>query len=323
MNKSNYHSLFANDIQEFIKEKQAIGYKYNKSIQLLKRFDTFVLQNYPSQSVLTKEIVLDWTHKSLYEKVGTQNGRISILRGLAQYLARLGKTTYIYPSQQNTISRYSYVPHIYSIDEMKRLFTASDNYPESSASPYKHILIPCLIRLLYGCGLRISEALNLKLENINSNEGIICIYDTKFNKERFIPMADSLNNHILEYSMKIRSYNIGNDWLFPSPHNNNHYSSSTIYKIFRELLRSAGIPHTGDGPNLHCVRHTFAVHRLRKWVLENRDLNNCLPYLSVYMGHQDLRGTQHYLRLTADMFPNLIYKLEDTLPSIIPEVDYD
>jgi integrase len=71
------------------------------------------------------------------------------------------------------------------------------------------------------------------------------------------------------------------------------------------------------------VRHTFAVHRLRKWVLENRDLNNCLPYLSIYMGHQDLRGTQHYLRLTADMFPNLVYKLEDTTPSIIPEVDYD
>jgi len=323
MNENNFKSLLANDINEFFKEKKALGYKYHKGLQLLKRFDTFLFQNYPNHSVLNKEIVLDWTRRSPYEKIRTQEGRISVIRGLGQYLVKLGRPAYIYPPRQSKIDRYSYVPHIYSIDEMKRLITASDNYPKCSSSPYKHILIPCIIRLLYGCGLRISEALNLKLKDINFDEGILCIYDTKFNKERLLPMADSLTNHLLEYSIKMQGYNISNDWLFPSPYSNNHYSSSTIYKIFRELLRSAGIPHTGHGPNLHCIRHSFAVHRLMKWFLENKDLNNCLTYLSIYMGHQDLRGTQHYLRLTADIFPNLIYKVEDSLPLIIPEVDND
>jgi hypothetical protein len=62
------------------------------------------------------------------------------------------------------------------------------------------------------------------------------------------------------------------------------------------------------------------VHILKKWVLEKKDINSLLPYLSVYLGHEDIRGTQHYLRLTADLYPDLISKIEDNCSYIIPEV---
>ena len=318
-----FESLFSDDIKGFIEEKRSIGYKYQKGCKELKRFDKFVLENYHTETILTKEIVMEWTKKSPYEKDNTQYRRISLLRGLGKYMVAIGKEAYIYPKQQNKISRYQYTPYIFSEDEVQKLFTASDNYPSSQASPYIHLLIPCLMRLLYGSGLRISEALNLKIQDIDFDEGNIYIYNAKFKKERILPIAGSIINRLAEYSKIIVSYNYPNDWLFPSPLYDNHYNSSTIYKIFRKLLKTAGIPHTGEGPRLHDIRHTFAVHRLKKWVLENQDLNNCLPYLSIYMGHQDLRGTQHYLRLTSDMYPNLIYKLENLEPSIIPEVRYD
>lgn len=71
------------------------------------------------------------------------------------------------------------------------------------------------------------------------------------------------------------------------------------------------------------LRHTFAVHCLKNWVLGNRDITNCMPYLSAYLGHEDLRGSQHYLRLTADLYPDIVAKVEKNCSWIIPEVNWD
>ena len=68
------------------------------------------------------------------------------------------------------------------------------------------------------------------------------------------------------------------------------------------------------------IRHTFAVHFLKKWVLNGKDLTNCLPYLSAYLGHEDMRGTQRYLHLTADLYPNIIERVEELCSWMIPEV---
>jgi len=79
----------------------------------------------------------------------------------------------------------------------------------------------------------------------------------------------------------------------------------------------------GKGPRIHDLRHTFAVNCLKKWVLDGRDLNNALLYLSAYLGHEDMRGSQRYLRLTADLYPDLTNKIEHTCAYVIPEVKWD
>jgi integrase/recombinase XerD len=109
---------------------------------------------------------------------------------------------------------------------------------------------------------------------------------------------------------------------FPSPFGG-HYSEGTFYCLFRKVLRQAQISHLGrgKGPRIHDFRHVFAVNCLKKWVLEGRDLNNCLPYLSAYLGHKDLRGSQRYLHLTADLYPDITSKIEKYCSFIIPEVD--
>lgn len=65
-------------------------------------------------------------------------------------------------------------------------------------------------------------------------------------------------------------------------------------------------------------RHTYCVHRLKVWVREGGDLTNLLPYLAVYLGHADFRGTEYYLRLTADLYPEMIATLERAHGAIIP-----
>ena len=95
-------------------------------------------------------------------------------------------------------------------------------------------------------------------------------------------------------------------------------SQSTLYLRFRGYLADAGIPHFGGGPHPHSLRHGFAVANLRRWATAGADLAVMLPYLACYMGHADLRGTQYYLRLTADAYPEVMAKAQNLLRSRHP-----
>jgi integrase len=87
----------------------------------------------------------------------------------------------------------------------------------------------------------------------------------------------------------------------------------------RRYLADADIPHFAPGgPHIHSLRHGFAVQNLRRWAAERSDLAVMLPYLSAYMGHNDLRGTQYYLRLTADAYPELVAMVQASFGYVIP-----
>ena len=95
-----------------------------------------------------------------------------------------------------------------------------------------------------------------------------------------------------------------------------------VYKNFRKFLWRAGISQGGRGygPRVHDFRHVYAVHCLKKWVEQEKDLTAYLPVLKTYMGHDSFQDTAYYLRLTADVFPNITLKLETHYPEIIPEL---
>jgi len=317
-----FKSCFKDFIEGFISEKQAVGYSYTKGISLLRQFDVFVDSLQQNTSILTKDIVMKWTQKRPDESKSNQIGRISLMRGLAEYMNKMGNEAYVYPRGMVTVERYSYIPYIFTEKEVSAMFSACDEFIVSKEAPKRHLMIALILRMLYGCGLRISEAVNLTIADVNLKEGTLFIKDTKFGKERLIPMSDTLNQRCCDYSLLIHSGKPKTSYFFPSPHGG-HYSSNTIYCLFRKILWNAGISHTGKGPRLHDLRHTFAVHCLKGWVLANRDITNCLPYLSAYLGHEDLRGSQHYLRLTADVYPDITEKVEKNCSWLIPEVNWD
>lgn len=314
-----FQSILRNLISGYIEEKRAVGYKFNKGSSLLRQFDNLAANEGLSELKLPKELVLLWTEKRPNETISTQNGRISTIRGLAKYMIRLGYQAYIFPPTSTSIERYSYIPYIFSETELKNLFLICDEYPITNVSPNRHLILPLLFRLLYGCGIRISEALKLKVKDVDLEQGTLLISDSKFGKERMIPISNNLKKRFQEYIKNVHYLNSSTSFLFQSPFGG-RYSESTIYKLFRGILWKAKISHSGKGPRLHDFRHTFAVHCLKKWVINEENITNLLPYLSAYLGHNDLRGTQRYLRLTVDLYPNIINSVEKNLSFLIPEV---
>jgi len=263
-NETTFRSALANSLQGFINEKRAVGYEFNKGISMLQRFDSYLCSLPQHTEELTKYVVLQWTERKPFEAVSTQAGRISLMRGLAEYMTRIGKTAYIYPRSLVTVDRYSYTPYIFSEKEIASIFFACDSFPASKESPHRHLILSLILRMLYGCGLRISEAVNLTIADVNLNEGTLYIRDTKFGKERVLPMADTLNKRCRDYSILVLKGKPDTSYFFPSPFGG-HYNSNTIYGLFREIIWTAGISyglfreiiwtagisHTGKGPRLH------------------------------------------------------------------------
>ena len=155
-------------------------------------------------------------------------------------------------------------------------------------------------------------------------EDVLHIWDSKFQKDRMIPMSQTLTSVCIAYSKNCNSGKLPYAYFF-SPNGNRRYSAQTIYNRFRDVLFICGIPHRGKGkgPRLHDLRHTFAVHSLQQLAENGEDLYTVLPILSEYMGHSSVSATQYYLRLTAEVFPDIMEMVEEKFGDVYPEVVCD
>ena len=313
-----WKSGFAEAAQNYISLKQQTGMKFETQERYLRHFDTFYYSNGFEGSTLTKEIVNDFIYDP-NERPGTHYNKEVLMRDFAMYLADRGYHAYIV-EVKTKLPRCKFVPQILTDDETRRIFTAIDNYPHAHMS-YRNAVDPVLFRFLYSTGVRISEALNLVLKDVNVESGTATIRAAKNMKDRLIPMTDSLTRRITIFMNAFHRYSDGKMWFFPGYHNGTmgQMDKSTAYNHFRDYLLMADIPHTAIGPRAHSFRHGFAVKCLKNWVLARNDLTVMLPYLSAYMGHSDFRATQYYLRLTSDLYPDIVRRVEAEFGYVIPE----
>ena len=206
---------------------------------------------------------------------------------------------------------------MFTDEEVRRLFTAIDSQPMSSYTN-KALVDPVLFRVLYGTGLRISEALHLTLADVDASSGTLRIRDSKNGESRTVPVTSRLTATLAGYIAAAHPGPETSDHVFYSVAPGRPISQPTIYLRFRGYLADAGIPHFTGGPHPHSLRHGFAVANLRRWAGQGADLAVMLPYLACYMGHADLRGTQYYLRLTADAYPEVMARAQVRFGYVIP-----
>jgi integrase len=321
MGKIVYESSFKDDLRSHVDLKQALGYKYETEAAHLKRFDRYLVENYPLATSLTKEIVLTWCRKKPYEAQANQCARASILRQFAKYLDAIGVEAYILPKGYFP-SEKQYVPHIFTRNELSRFFVQTDQCRYCREFPGRHLIMPVLFRMIYTCGLRVSEARLLKVGDVDLENGILTIQHAKMDNSRLVPMSDSLAERCRHYSKEAHPFSPSGDYFFPAP-GSKPMPIGNVYKNFRKFLWQAGISHNGRGygPRVHDFRHTYAVHCLKKWVEQEKDLAAYLPVLKTYLGHDSFEETAYYLRLTADVFPEITLKLETCYPEIIPMLE--
>lgn len=303
---------------QFVRERRAVGYRYETGAYQLMRFDRFLAREAPSDETLSRSATLRWLAKGPHESGGSQQTRLGVVSQFAQFLCRLGHPAYV-PEPSLAAKRDRAFPaRILTHDEIGRLLGAADGFTPTPFSPHRHLVMPEVFRLLYGCGLRVGEVVKLRASDVDLDRGVLTIRDGKFGKDRLVPPALPLVKRLRAYHAAMGARH-DQAVFFPSKHGD-PYLPVSVYVLFRELLHRSGIPHRGKGkgPRLHDLRHTFAVHALLRWYREGADLDAKVAVLATYLGHRSVAGTQRYLHLTAELFPEVTARSDAAFGDVIP-----
>jgi integrase/recombinase XerD len=297
-------------MQQLLALRGSLGYVDGRTlIRLFASFDRFVSARNQAEPWLIREIAESWAVGDSLVKPTTIARRYAALRVLGRFLAATYPQTYVPGPGPRVIATFR--PHIYTPAEIHALLDVAARV----GSRYPRLFVT-LLGLLYCTGLRISEALSLRLADVDFDEDLLIVRNTKFHKSRAVPLQPDAKRAMIAY-VKARSgsgRSTHPDSPFFVSRRNRPCSYGWIFTNFRAILRQAGllrgIPGQRGGPRLHDLRHTFAVHRLLAWYRDGGDVQARLPLLTTYLGHTTLASTQVYLNITAELLHEAARRFE-------------
>jgi integrase len=289
-------------LQSFLELRRRAGRRTVSDEKILLYLDRFLISEIKPGQALTRQVVERWIQSMRHLTTGTRLNRLSMLRQFCRYLSYFDPRTCIL-FQRFLPRRTRFAPYIYSRQEVRRIMTAA----QRSGPPgnLQAAVISTLVGLLYSTGLRIGEALWLKLGDLDLKRQVIHVREGKFHKSRYVPLSPSAAAQLQVYLRHRQQAGLSTSPGSPLFVNTRGgmYHPVTFATHFLAILRQLGIrgPKGQRGPRVHDLRHAFAVGRLVQWYREGANLLAKLPLLSTYLGHSTLTGTELYLHATAEL----------------------
>lgn len=236
------------------------------------------------------------------------------LRGFFHYLVSRGYLAISPLQEPGPRVQRSFQPYIYSHEELQRLLDATVRLA-SARFPLQPLTYRTLILVLYGAGLRASEGLRLRCDDVDLQARLLVIWDTKFFKSRIVPIGTELCTVLATYRQAREALPkpAGARSTFFAASRGGAISRQQLEKVFQRLRQYAAIrrPVTDRWqPRLHDLRHTMAVHRVIAWYREGVDVEARLPLLATYLGHVNVAGTQIYLSMTPELLAEASVRFE-------------
>ncbi|HBU11877.1 MAG TPA: hypothetical protein DEB31_03880 [Clostridiales bacterium] len=292
-----FASFAGGELAEYIKFMVDNGRSFRVETTILKEFDRFL------QTLATDTIDSGTVDSFVYGKPDLSNSqyekRHRIIRRFLDYQALKGAGESI-PPPPKARSQGRRIACLYTHEDIRQLLSlASKLNPADSLRPHSY---QAMIGLLYCTGLRISEMLKLNDDDVDLENEVLFIQNTKFKKSRYVPIHPTA-------AVVLKRYASLRDQYMPNPKSpafflnerRNRVVYGTFEATFLSLLREAGIRTEGRNSRTHDLRHSFAVNRLLKWYEENCDYHALLPVLSTYMGHAHFEDTIYYLNASAEL----------------------
>ena len=292
-------------IEQYILWRQAHGAKFTTGANLLRQFLGHADGDVECDAVVRSQVLAFLTGVGPLTR--HRENKYYTLAGFWRYAINRGHATRSPLPDSEPKSPPRTPPYIYSHDELRRLFDPTNlEISRRGAAQLDAVTFRTLLLLLYGAGLRFSEATGLTLTDVDLVEDVLTIRATKFYKSRLVPIGPQLARVLANY-MPLRRHGElaqGETSFLVANRDGTRLASSTVQDAFDALRRITGVHDTSDGrriPRLHDLRHSFAVHSLTAWYRQGADVQRLLPALSTYLGHSDLEGTKVYLSMTPEL----------------------
>lgn len=293
-------------VADYLATRRAMGYKLTYQGQMLAQFAAYL--DTAGAEHLTVRHAVDWAKQPSGAARAWWAVRLSTVRAFARYLSAFDPATEIPPAGLIPAQSHRVVPYIYTADDVTKLLAAAGRLPtEHRADTYQ-----TLIGLVVVTGVREGEAVRLDREDVDLEQGLITIRNSKFGKSRQLPVHPSTVVALAGYAQR-------RDARRPRPDGrpNRHMPSSASFftsttgtrllrdnvsTVFTRLVREAGLARSGRrAPRLHDLRHSFAVNTLINWYRQGVDVEQRLPLLSTYLGHVAPKSTYWYLSAVPEL----------------------
>lgn len=320
-----YESSFAKEINMYIELRSScMSYKtviLDKAVLL--DFDKYLTRNKIVSHTLDEEILTDLIN-TFSGKSQTRQSKIGVIRSFTKYLKMLGYQVFI-PSSIRVKS--DYIPYIFSEEEIKKILAYADNIPVSArGTGFLHLKIPMALRILSSCGTRLGETMALKRKDIDFKNSTIFLRETKFSKERCIPIHESLLLILEKYCLAIGIMNKPDAFLFSGKDENSHYAGRNLSYHFSEILKKLNIDQIESdsyrrGACIHCLRHFYVLKAIKQLEKANHPIDTNDLILPTYLGHTHMIDTDQYMRFSGVQVPESLQMFESYTHNIIPIVE--
>lgn len=291
-------------IEAFLVIKRALGYSYRRSEATLRSFERFARSWRPRNARIDlASLIRAWLQRTPSRKPVTLACDLGAVRRFCQYRRRLDPRAYVPPVALAPQTESHYVPHIFSPTEIRRLLVAAERHEGRNFWP---CLCKTLILVTYCTGLRLGEAVRLQCSDLDLQRQILHIRASK-GRSRDVPfqidLARVVGEYLSERAEVLRAAGAQDARALFVGRYGRGITIKAASDLIRNLLRQLGLKSARGriGPRPYDLRHAFAVHRLTAWYREGVDLNARLPWLSAYMGHVNVLGTEVYLQATPEL----------------------
>jgi integrase/recombinase XerD len=309
------------DVREFLRFKRAMGIPYWRAEFVLNGFVRFVAQ----RSVDCPEVVLDdaitqWCARIVGRKAVTVANEFGVLRQLCLYRRRRDPSSYVPEHALAPVKASIFLPYIFSHEEVHRILAAASSHRGRFIWP---AMLHTLILVVYCTGLRLGEAVRLRTGDVDLDRGVLMIRHSK-GRSRIVAIRADLISELRRYvadrqRLEQERRRPGSESFFLRLDGSPLTIVSASMAI-RRLLRKLDIkPASGRiGARPYEFRHAFAVHRLTAWAKDGVDVQVKLPLLSAYLGHQNIIGTEVYLKATPQLLELASSRFEQHLRNARP-----
>jgi len=293
--------MLSQGVQAYLAVRRAMGFAMKWSGNLLRTFAAF--SESAGQHHVRSEIAIKWAGSAL--SVRTRARRLGLVIRLARYLRAEDQRHEVPPPAFGREERPRRTPYIYSREDVQRLVQAASQVGRYPNPAFRGLTYSTFFGLLACTGMRLSEAINLRLQDITP-DGLV-IRNTKFRKNRLIPLHPTAQAALERYLPKRRLFAPFDDHVFVGLRKHKLLRHDA-YVAFRKSIEKIGLPrHSGlPRPTIHALRHTFAVRALETCPDDRDRITQHMVALSTYLGHSDIKHTYWYLEATPELMGNIV-----------------
>lgn len=304
MNVADFHSALAEPIRRFVEYKRALNRKYRPEAAALRLFDRYLCEHAATGWNSIDSILIErFLQSRPRPRPRSYNHLLGVLHRFFDWavVQRLTASNPVVSARRRDTGKR--IPYLFDLSDARRLLEVAGTLPDRSRAPHRARTYETIFALLYGLGLRVGEAVRLKLGDVDFHRDTLLIRETKFSKSRLVPLGPRLAARLQGYIEECHGEAREADRALFSFTKRGCICPETVSPTFHALVPELGLrlPPGVSPPRLHDLRHAFAVGTLLRWYRQGIDPNCRLIQLSTFLGHVDPNSTAVYLTITDEL----------------------